>query len=226
LKKEKNGKSKTETMKQTLAILLLILGSCLLSQISYSQQYTLIGTSICSDGSQSTHVGLSDSDPAKMYALYRDGHFIEVKSYNSGKKPNLLDFGNYSEPGKYTVVEFSGANPDFKKSENGRKISGSVSINRIPVLNVPKKFETTSGKPLNYQPKASVNGCTFKWTARLDAGAATGFKKNGSGIMITDTIVLQGKQPACVIYTLTPYSPEYLGSCVGNSQELVIWIKP
>lgn len=212
-------------MKQTLLMLLVTLGGCLAGQRIYSQQYSLIGTDICSDGSQSTHISLSDSDPALFYALYRDGQFLEVKSHNSGKTPNLLDFGSYSNPGKYTVIEFSRTNMDFKKPENGRKIKGSVSINSIPVIYVPKKLEVRSGSPLNCQPKASVEGCTFKWTTRLDAGTAAGFRKSGEG-MITDTIVLKGTQPACVIYLITPYSPEYLGSCMGNSQELVVWIKP
>jgi hypothetical protein len=213
-------------MKQTLTILLFILGSSLLSQRIWSQQYKLIGADICSDGSQSTHISLSDSDPVKFYALYRDGRFLEVKSHKSGTTPNNIDFGNYSETGKYTVIEFSRENLDFEKPEKGRKISGSVSINSVPILYVPKKLEARSGSPLNCQPKASVNGCTYKWTARLDAGAATGFRKSGEGIMITDTLILQGKQTATVVYTITPYSPEYLGSCMGNSQELVVWIKP
>jgi hypothetical protein len=215
-----------QTMKQTLTILLFILGSCLLSQRIYSQQYKLIGSDICSDGTQSTHISLSDSDPLKFYALYRDGELTEVKKHNSKKTPNVLDFGNYSEPGKYTAVEFSGANPEFEKPEKGRKINGSVNINKVPVLYVAKKFETRSGSPLNYQPKASIEGCTFKWTARLDAGNATGFKKSGAGLMITDTIVVQGKQLASVVYTIIPYSPDHLGSCMGNNQELVVWIKP
>lgn len=212
-------------MKQTFTFLLVILCSCLSGQRIYSQHYSLIGSDICSDGSQSTHISLSDSDPAKFYALYRDSELFEVKKHNSKKTPNVLDFDSYSEPGKYTVVEFSGTNPDFEKPGNGRKISGSVSIYRLPFVYVPKKLEARSGSPLNYQPKASIDGCTFKWTTRLDAGTATGFRKNGTG-MITDTIVLKGTQHACVIYLITPYSPEYLGSCMGNSQELVVWIKP
>ena len=212
-------------MKQTLVILLIILNGCFAGQRIYSQQYSLIGSDICSDGTHSTHIGLSDSDPAKFYALYRDGKFLEVKSQNSEKKPNALDFGSYSESGKYTVIEFSRTNLDFNKPENGRKINGNVSINKLPVAYVPKKLEVRSGAPLNYQPKANVEGCTFKWTARLDAGAATGFKKSGAG-MIADTILLQGQKPACVIYSITPYSPEYLGTCMGNIQELVVWIKP
>jgi hypothetical protein len=212
-------------MKQTLLMVVVILGGCFTGQRIYSQQYLLIGSDICSDGSQSTHIGLSDSDPAKFYALYRDSNFLEVKSHNTGKTPNVLEFGNYSEPGKYTVVEFPRTNTDFAKPEKGRKISGSVSINSLPVAYVPAKLDVRSGTPLNFQPKASVEGCTYKWTAYLKEGAATGFKKNGAGT-ITDTILLQGKQPACVIYLITPYSPEYLGSCMGNSKELVVWIKP
>ena len=212
-------------MKQTLLMVLVFLGGCLACQRIYSQQYTVVGTDICSDGTRTTHIGLSDSDPAKFYALYHDGEFLAVKRMNTKKTPNTLDFGSFSDAGKYTVVEFAKANPDFEKPESGKRINGSVSINAVPVLSVSKKLEVSSGNPLKYMPQANTPGCTYKWTTRLDAGKAKGFRERGEG-MITDTIFVQGNQPACVVYLITPFSPEQLGSCMGKSQELVVWIKP
>ena len=191
----------------------------------HAQEYLVTGTDLCTDGSQSTKIGLSDSDTGKIYTLYHDGKFIGLKSVNLGKAPNIIDFGSFQEPGKYTVVEFTRENLDFKHPEKGRKIRGTISINKLPVQYVPQKLEFKSGTPLNYQPRADIEGCTFKWTARLTKGKATGYKKSGEG-MITDKPELQGTEPACVTYSITPISPAQLGSCMGNPLELVVWILP
>jgi hypothetical protein len=189
-----------------------------------AQQYFLTGTDLCSNGSQSTNIGLTDSDPAKMYAIYRDDQLLAVRTINTAKSPNPLDFGQFSEPGKYTVVEFTEGNPDYKHPEKGRSISGTISINSIPVLDVPEKMEIKSGDPYKYQPHANINGCRFKWTTRLESGKAGGYIKSGEG-MIADKVVLTGNKPVCIIYLITPFSPANLGSCMGNTTELTVWIR-
>jgi hypothetical protein len=213
-------------MKQTLLIFNLLLIILFFTHPSYSQEYKIIGSDICSDGSHSANISLSDSDPGKLYALYRDGELLEVRSVNTGKTPNLLAFGNYSDFGKYTVVEFNTqAGTDFKDPGNGRKIPGGISIYRQPEVYISKKIEVRSGTPVNFQPKGSMQGSIFRWTARLEKGKAEGYNKSGEGI-INDKIELQGNEPACIIYAITPYGPDELGGCKGNTRELIVWINP
>jgi hypothetical protein len=190
----------------------------------HAQQYFLTGTDLCSNGAQSTSIGLSDSDPSKMYALYRDDQLLAVRTINTAKVPNPLDFGKFSETGKYTVVEFPEGNLDYRHPEKGRKINGMISINSIPVLDVPEKMEIKSGVQFSYQPHANIDGCRYKWTTRLESGKTTGYVKSGEG-MIADKIVLTGNKPVRIIYLITPFSPGNLGSCMGNTCELTVWIR-
>jgi hypothetical protein len=213
-------------MKQTLLIFYLILIIRFFTLPAYSQEYKIIGSDICSDGSQSANIILSDSDPGKLYALYRNGELLEVRSANTGKTPNLLAFGNYSDFGKYTVVEFNTTTGiNFKDPANGRELPGSINIYKKPDVLISKKLEIRSGTPLNFQPRGTVNGSIFRWTARTDKGKAEGFSKTGEGI-ITDKINLLGADPACIIYAITPYGPDELGGCKGNTRELIVWVKP
>jgi hypothetical protein len=213
-------------MKQTLLIFYLILIIRIFTFPAYSQEYKIIGSDICSDGSQSANISLSDSDPGKLYALYRNGELLEVRSANTGKTPNLLAFSNYSDFGKYTVVEFkTTAGINFKDPGNGRELPGSLNIYKKPDVLISKKIEIRSGMSLSFQPHGTVNGTIFRWTAHIEKGQAEGFSKTGEGI-ITDKINLQGNEPACIIYAITPYGPDELGVCMGNARELIVWVKP
>jgi hypothetical protein len=190
-----------------------------------AQEIYVTGTDLCSDGTQSTRIGLNDSDPAKMYAIYRDGKFTGVRSVNTERKPNPLDFGEFSETGKYTVVEFPMANLDIHHPEKGRALKGSVTINRMPDVKLPDQLEVKSGQALNFTPRVTIEGCTFTWTSRPGSGKVTGNKKSGNG-PLTDTLLLQEATAASVIYTITPVSPAHLGSCKGTPRELVVRILP
>lgn len=191
----------------------------------HAQQHLITGTDLCSDGAQSTNIGLADSDPSKMYAIYRDGQFLAVRTINDSKSPNPLDFGAFSETGKYTIVEFSNDNADFRHPEKGRTIQGAISIYKKPVMEVPQKVEIKSGELFTFQPVADIRGCSFRWTARLKSGKAAGFKKSGEG-MVSDSIVLHDSNPVSMSYLITPYSPEHLGTCTGNTVEMTVWIIP
>ena len=212
-------------MKRALLILLLLYFLSPRLQPLMAQKITLVGSNICSDGTQSVSIGLSDSDPKKVYALYRDDQMIQVRSINTETSPNPLNFGNMSQPGTYTVSEFAGGSNDYSKASSGKIIKGSVSIFGIPVLTVPKKLEIKSGSAISFQPKADKEGCIYNWTARIDKGKVKGFKKTGEG-MITDKPELEGSEPACIIYSITPMRSSREGACVGNTVDLIVWIMP
>ena len=117
-----------QTIKQTLAILLVIFVGSFTGQRIFSQEYLLIGSDICSDGSQSTHISLSDSDPANFYALYRDGQFLEVKSLNSEKGLTYLFSAVTQNPENILLLSFPGQTPILKNLKMaGRSKEASIS---------------------------------------------------------------------------------------------------
>ena len=212
-------------MKHTLLKFLFIVICCFTNLGIYCQQYSLIGTDICSDGSQTTTISLSGFDPQKMYAIYRDGKFIKAIYPETTEGKDRGTFGSFKNYGTYTAVEFlRSGNPG--DPESGKKINGSVTIFRKPKISLPEKLEIKSGNALKFQPQTDLEGCTFKWNAKLESGKAVGFHKTGQGL-ICDTLTLQNKNKdtaACIIYSITPISPGRLGSCTGQAVDLIVWI--
>jgi hypothetical protein len=209
-------------MKQGLLILILLFSISLHGVELLAQQRSVVGSSICSDGNQTTTISLAAPDPQKIYSLFLDGGFIASKYPTKTTDSKPIDFGSFKDFGTYTVVEFIKTGiPD--QPETGKKINGSVSIFRQPIVLVPDKVNIKSGKAVSVQPRADIAGCTIKWIAKLETGKLTGFQKMGEG-NISDTLTLMNNDPACVIYSITAYSSEKMGSCAGQPKEFRVWI--
>jgi hypothetical protein len=209
-------------MKQLLFILIFLVSLSLHGIELLAQQRSVVGSSICSDGNRTTTISVAAPDPQKIYSLFLDGGFIASRYPTKTAESKPIDFGSFKDFGTYTVVEFIKTGiPD--QPETGKKINGSVSIFREPKVLIPEKLKIKSGTPVNFQPHSDVPGCTFKWTAKLESGKATGFHKMGEG-NISDTLTLVNNDSSCVIYLITPYSPESMGSCAGQPKELRILI--
>jgi len=206
-----------------------VFASCLFSTLwfssAYGQSYQLTGADLCSDGSQSTTISLSDSDPAKYYALFRDNQLLAIQQCASGTSPNQILFGNFSEPGVYTAAEFNSFKSDVTPSD-GKAIAGQVRINRVPLIYITNKpLVAKSGERFLYQPISSIKESEFTWTAKVVEGKPAKFDKNGKGL-IDLTFALTDGKPAKVIFSITPIAPSSSGGCMGDPGDLTVIINP
>ncbi len=203
----------------TLAFLFVMSGA-------NAQSIYLTGTDICTDGTQSTEIGITDSDPDAFYALFRDGERISLRQHNSGTTPNPISFGEFAHPGFYTVVEFSDYTKDLKNPNDGIQIAGHVHIKQIPELFIQREpLVVKSGEVFKYEPKADLNNTSFIWTASVDKGKVVKFDDRGKGT-IEMKFTLKDEKTAQVVFSITPVAPDDLGGCIGKSQELVVFISP
>jgi hypothetical protein len=195
-----------------------------LDRTSIGQIVDITGTDICADGVQSTSVGVSGVKSGAFYALYRNNELVQVRNLASNSKDQSLSYGIFKEIGVYTVAAFEKPVADFPV-KSGNPVKGSVKISAIPVLVKPDTLKIKSGEAVNYMPKADIEGTTFSWTANIKYGTATGFSKKGSEA-IDDLIKLGDGSPACIVYTITPYSSPYSGSCMGATRDLIVIVNP
>jgi hypothetical protein len=89
--------------------------------------YSVLGSDICSDGTTSTEIRLSDSDLGVDYYVLLDGAPHDGPISGSG---NPLDLGNYSDPGQYTVVGRRTGCTDVT-------MTGDVMVSEIPDTSLP-----------------------------------------------------------------------------------------
>lgn len=198
---------------------------CTLSGQVFSQNITLIGSDICTDGTISTEIGLSDTDPNAFYALFCNEQRVSLRQLNSGRKPNPISFGEFAQPGVYTVVQFSANSNDFKNPANGKLISGKIHIKPIPKIFLQDKpIQVKSGEIFSYTPKSDINDANFIWSATVAEGKLKRFDANGKG-HIALPLINTGDKPAKVLFSITPVAPDYLGGCTGTVQQLIVLIE-
>lgn len=186
-----------------------------LATINAFGQFSIIGENVCTDGSQTTEIGLSDSRGGVFYVLFRNNKSVSfVSRQNSG----IITFGKFSEPGIYEVVEIEKLQSAHPSKSEGALQKGRVIIEEMPRLINVKPIEIISGDRLSFIPNTSVPGSRVKWTCKLASGQVTGFSKSGEGAII-DQLVLKNEAEAELVYMLTPISP---GSCFGKTVELKI----
>lgn len=190
------------------------------------QNVRLIGTDICSDGyNSSTLLTLTNTNPDKIYALFRDGQHLSARQYNPGTASAALDLGEYSEPGVYIVVEFEQSAFNQKHDpQQGSKVPGQVTISREPEIFIrkqDKEREIASGALFNYTPEADMDDVDFYWEASVTRGELTDFEKEGSGD-ISLTPKLAGADPAEIMFSVTPVAPDYKGGCTGRTIQLKV----
>jgi hypothetical protein len=195
-----------------------------LDRTSIGQIVEITGTNICADGTQSTLIGISGIKSGTFYALYRNNELVQVRSLAVNSSEQSLSYGTFKEIGVYTASAFDKPVADFP-AKSGNPVKGTVKISAIPVLVKPDTLKIKSGEAVNYIPKADIEGTTFSWTANLKYGMAAGFSKKGSEA-IDDLIKLGDGSPACIVYTITPYSSPYSGSCMGTTRDLIVIVNP
>ncbi len=202
----------------TLAFLFVMSGA-------NAQNIYLTGTDICTDGTQSTEIGITDSDPAKHYALFRDGIQLMMFQQYSDQDTNPITFGTFSEPGIYRVYQFERHGSNMNPND-GIAIGDQVHIKPMPVMFIPDEPITTqSGNTFNYEPKADIRDATFTWTATVAGGKVKKFNNRGRGD-ISMKLELDGDKPSQVVFSITPIAPDHLGGCMGHTRDLIVNIEP
>jgi hypothetical protein len=218
----KNHLNKYLTFSKATVTLILVLFS-----ISWAnaQSIFLTGTDICTDGTQSTEIGITDSDPTKHYALFRDGLQLMMFQQHSDQETNPITFGTFSEPGIYRVFQFdrhgSNMNPN-----NGIAIGEKIHIKPMPVLLVSDEPITTqSGMFFTYEPKSDIRDASYSWTATVTRGKMKKFTDRGRGD-INQKLELEGEKPAQIVFSITPVAPDHLGGCMGDTSDIIVNIEP
>ena len=191
----------------------------------FAQVGEMSGFDLCSNGLQTTAIGVSGIDPGKYYALYRNNEMIQVRRTNTEGSERVLSFGTFKDIGIYTAAAFDRVIDGFP-SKNGTAVKGKITISQAPVLFMTSDtLRIKSGETLHYVPKADRPGATYTWTAYVKIGKAAGYSKTGSNA-IDDTIRAEGDGPACIIYSITPHGADPIVSCNGEPRDLVILIRP
>lgn len=189
------------------------------------QAIHLTGTDICSAGSNSTSIGLTNADTAKYYALYHNGVQQVICKFKIEGKIKAILFGDYSQPGIYSAIQFDHFDsiPDPKY---GKTIPGEVKIKQSPIISIPSEIvEIHSGDFFNYLPQTNMSNVEIIWTATLLEGKLTKFYEKGRGTIMLP-FDLQGNQPAIIKFSFMPVAPEASGSCVGTIRKVTLRVLP
>jgi hypothetical protein len=190
------------------------------------QNIYLTGTDICTDGTQSTEIGITDAKPDVYYALFRDGERISLRQLNSEASPNPISFGDFSQPGKYTVIEYDDYNSDLRSPNEGRQVTGQINIKPMPVLLIKDDpIIIKSGETFSYEPRADLKDVLFTWTAGVVEGKIKKIDDRGKGEISVMLEVIDEK-PAKVIFSITPVAEDHIGGCIGSTRDLIINIEP
>ena len=190
----------------------------------YAQTGELTGSVICGDGVQKTDIGITGIDPHVYYVLYHNGEMVQMRKSAGAGSDKSMTFGTFKDGGEYTAVGFTRVVDGFPP-KMGKAVKGKIRISTVPVLMIGDTLRIKSGEALSYQPKADLSDATFSWSATLKSGKVAGFVKKGDQT-IHDVIRLQDNSPACLVYSITPYSAQHSGSCMGTTRELFVIIKP
>jgi hypothetical protein len=210
-------------LKSKLIIFFLLL---IIANVVWSQNIRLTGTDICSDGTLTTEIRLSDADPDAFYALFCDEQRLSLRQISSGIKPNPINFGEFSQPGVYTVVQYPNNSNDMNNPNKGTLISGKVHIKPVPKIFIPNEpMQVKSGETFIYRPKADMSDATFTWTASVAEGKLKKFETNGNGNIALNFEII-GEKSAKVIFSITPVAPDFKGGCMGTTHDLTLWVLP
>jgi hypothetical protein len=209
-------------LKKTIFLMLIL--SCGVGFNVLAQVEDLMGSDICADGQQSTTIGIAGSSEKKYYALYRNDELFQVRQSGVTGKNQMLSFGTFKEVGTYTAASFEEVKEGFP-AKLGTPVKGKITISPVPVMYMGDTLKIKSGDIFNYAPRADLPGTTFTWTTSVVKGKVSGLGKKGNNA-INDTILLNDNNNACIIYSITPHSPDQFGSCSGLTRDLVVIIKP
>jgi hypothetical protein len=205
-------------------ILLILVFSCGIGTEIVAQVEDLMGSDICADGQQSTRIGIAGANPEKYYALYHNDKLFQVRQSGVAGQNQMLTFGTFKEVGSYTAASFDEMKEGFP-AKLGTPVKGKITISPVPVMYMGDTLKIKSGEPLNYAPRANLAGTTFTWTTSVVKGKVTGLSKKGNNA-INETLQLSDSNSACIIYSITPHSPDQFASCSGLTRDLVVIIKP
>ncbi|MFZ2906480.1 MAG: PKD-like domain-containing protein [Cyclobacteriaceae bacterium] len=103
-----------------------------------------------------------------------------------------------------------------------------VTVNPEPVVAAMPPETICSGDSPATIITPSIAGSTFTWTVVSVSGLITG-NTNGtgpSGSAITDVLINNGAVAGSVTYAITPTGPAGVGSCSGQSENLVVNVNP
>ena len=205
-------------------ILLILVSTCCVGSNIFAQTGELMGSDICADGLQSTNIGIAGADPQKYYALYRNNELYQVRQSGIAGKDQMLNFGIFKEVGAYTAVAFDDVQAGFP-AKQGTALKGKITISPVPVIFMGDTLKIKSGELLTYLPRADLSGTTFTWTTNVKSGKVSGVSKKGNNA-INDAIQLLSGGKACIIYSITPYSPGQFSNCSGESRDLIVVVSP
>jgi hypothetical protein len=208
----------------TRKIQFFILFVVMLNRPVLAQVTEMAGSSICSDGNNSTAISIIHTVPEKFYSLYKDGQLLQMRQSAVKTQENSILFGNFSEPGIYTTAVFDKVVAGFPMS-SGTPAKGSIVISQAPVVLPMDSLILNSGEKVNFLPKADTPGSSFSWTSRVQYGKPRGQSKKGTDA-IRDVLFADGGTRASVIYSITPYITRQGLLCTGRSRDLVVIINP
>jgi hypothetical protein len=190
----------------------------------YGQVGEISGFDLCSNGMQTTSIGVTGIDPGFYYVLFRNSELVQVRRTNAESAERVLSFGSFKDIGTYSVVAFDKVVEGFPP-KSGKPVKGKITIAQAPVLFMGDTLRIKSGEVLHYVPKADLQGATFTWSAFVKYGKAVGYSKTGS-YSIDDTLLVEGDGPACIVYSITPHGADPIVSCQGEPRDLVVKIRP
>ncbi|SMC71516.1 PKD domain-containing protein [Pedobacter nyackensis] len=94
----------------------------------------------------------------------------------------------------------------------------NISTNPIP----SRSQEICSGDPATFTPSSFVTESTFRWTAAVTSGTATGFSASGTGNINNNITNNSTTQPAVVEYTIIPEA----NGCDGEVFKFIVTVNP
>ncbi len=120
----------------------------------------------------------------------------------------------------YTITPKAG-------SCTGSQITAQVVVNPRPVVN-PAAQTICSGYAPSLTISANIAGTTFDWEVVGITGTVTGTTvgNTGSGNTLTEVLYNYGSADGTVTYRITPTAPAGVGSCTGNTEDIIITVKP
>ena len=136
-------------------------------------------------------------------------------SFNSIIQNPTISNATPSESGTYQVT--------VTDANNCSNLSSTpVTINPTPTVSALSTAQTIcSGNQTSIALSGAVAGTTFNWTAAQTTGTVSGFT-NGSGNLISQTLINNGSAPASLTYTVTPSA----NGCNGSSITVVVTVNP
>jgi len=149
-------------------------------------------------------------------AAYTGGNFVSTAGLDLNNSTGAIN-PSLSTPGTYTVTYTIPASGGCASVP----VSTSVTINATPIaVATPDDTEICTDDTVNISLTSLVAGTTYQWTViQSNASGAS----NGSGNLISQTLVATGNSAGWAVYTVIPTSP---AGCIGNAVTVTIKINP